>query len=104
MGQYTITLSQEEEKALLTDMLSIQEWLDNAIHNKARQCIDGVNEQALEPSSKMLTEPDLKAIRDMMDSANLPAVVITPRALPNHIKGEVVRRAKVKSAAERQAE
>ena len=42
MGQYTVTLSAEEEKALLTDMISIQEWLDNAIHNKARQCIDAI--------------------------------------------------------------
>ena len=37
MGQYTITLVDEEEKVLLTDMISIQEWLDNAIHNKASQ-------------------------------------------------------------------
>jgi len=39
---FTIKISAEEEKALLTDMVSIQTWIENAIHNKARQCIDNV--------------------------------------------------------------
>lgn len=104
MGQYTVTLSKEEEKALLTDMASIQDWINNVIYNKARQCMDRVNEEALKPNSEMLTNDDLIHIRRMMDEANLPIVVVTPKALPNHIKGEVVRRAKIKSATERQAE
>lgn len=45
MAQYTVTLSPEEEKALLTDMISIQDWLSNAIHNKARQCIDAMENE-----------------------------------------------------------
>lgn len=45
MAQFTITILDEEEKALLTDMVSIQDWIDNAIHNKARQCIDKVVEK-----------------------------------------------------------
>ena len=49
MGKHTITLSDEEEKALLVDMISIQEWVDNAIHNRARQSIDKV---ILEHSNK----------------------------------------------------
>jgi len=42
MGEYKIILSEEEEKALLTDMISIQDWLDNAIKNKTSQCIDKI--------------------------------------------------------------
>ncbi len=42
MAEYKVTLSAEEEKALLADVISIQDWLNNAIHNKARQCIDRV--------------------------------------------------------------
>ena len=38
MGDWTVTLSSEEEKALLVDVISIQDWLNNAVHNKARQC------------------------------------------------------------------
>jgi hypothetical protein len=40
MANYTVTLSPEQEKALLSDIVSIQEWVENAIKNKARQMID----------------------------------------------------------------
>ncbi|MBA7472200.1 MAG: hypothetical protein GH156_00550 [Dehalococcoidia bacterium] len=76
MREYTVTLSDEEEKALLTDMVSIQEWLDNVIHNKARQCIDMIVEQHSDRQ---------------------------PKKLPVEEKLRVVREAKVESAAERQA-
>jgi len=74
---WTITLTPEEEKALLTDMISIQAWVDNAIHNKARQCIDMVIEQVSDKQSKKLTVDE---------------------------KLLIVSKAVVKSAAERQAE
>lgn len=37
MPQFTITLTDEQVKALETDMLSIQEWIDNAINVKANK-------------------------------------------------------------------
>ena len=37
---YTITLNDVQQKALLGNMVSIQDWIDNAIGNKARKCID----------------------------------------------------------------
>ena len=77
MGQYTVTLSAEEEKALLTDMISIQDWLDNAIHNKARQCIDMVVEQVSDKQPKKIS------VKEKLD---------------------IVKAAIIKSAAERQAE
>lgn len=77
MGIYKVTLSEEEEKALLTDMISIQEWIDNAIHNKARQCIDNIVTQY---SDKQ------------------------PGKISIEAKLAIVRSAKVKPAAERQAE
>ena len=46
MADYTVTLTAVQEKALLGDMLSIQEWVDNAIHNKARKMIDYYVEQS----------------------------------------------------------
>jgi len=70
MGEYIVKLTEVEEKALLTDMVSIQEWLDNVIHNKARQCINRiatsqisfeeklniVKEAKVEPASRRETE------------------------------------------------
>lgn len=65
MGEYTITLLEEEEKALLTDMASIQEWLDNAIHNKARQCIDKVVEECSDRQAKKISNAEkLQIVRE----------------------------------------
>lgn len=65
MREYTVNLTPEQEKALLTDMVSIQEWLDNAIHNKARQCIDKIVEQHSDRQAKTLSpEEKLKIVRE----------------------------------------
>ena len=40
--KYTVELTPEEEKALLTDMTSIFEWINTAIHNKAKKCMDKI--------------------------------------------------------------
>ena len=42
MAQFTITINDAEEKALLTNMISVQTWLNNAIHEKARRVIDDI--------------------------------------------------------------
>lgn len=74
---YIVTLSDEEEKALLTDMISIQAWLNNAIHNRARIQIDRIVEQV---SDK---QPGKISIQEKL---------------------RIVAEADIKSAAERQAE
>lgn len=40
--QYTITLSDAEDKALAFVAVSQQEWIDNAIHNRCRLAIDEI--------------------------------------------------------------
>lgn len=60
MKQFTIIISNEEEKALLTDMISIQEWIQNAISNKARQTIDTIIEAETTHNFRKLT-PSAKA-------------------------------------------
>ena len=42
MKEFVVAVSDAEEKALLTNMLSVQTWIENAIHNKARQCMDNI--------------------------------------------------------------
>ena len=46
MANYTVTLSAVQEKALLGNMTSIQDWVENSIGNKARKCIDKYVEQS----------------------------------------------------------
>lgn len=42
MKSYTVTLTDAEDKAMLIDVVDSQMWIDNAVHNKARQCEDRV--------------------------------------------------------------
>ncbi len=64
MGNYIITLLPEEEKALLTDMISIQDWVDNLLHEKARRIIDTIvkKHSDLQPSKMSMTDK-LKIIK-----------------------------------------
>lgn len=103
MAQYTVIISDEEEKALLTDMVSIQDWLDNAVHNKARQCVDVVCRQALEDESDTLLTKGEKG-QIVAALAKEGRVISTIKHMPPEIKGQIVALARVKSVAERQAE
>lgn len=67
MGQYIINLTEEEEKCLLTDMADIQTWIENAIKNKARQCIDRIVEQSGEGSKFTPSEKKLEIIRRLIN-------------------------------------
>ena len=42
MAQYTITLSDAEDKALGVVALSQQDWIDNAVHNRCRIAIEKI--------------------------------------------------------------
>lgn len=55
---FTVEINDAEEKALLTDMVSIQEWIDNAIQNKARRTIDSIVEKKTDKQPKKMTVAD----------------------------------------------
>ena len=42
MPNYTITLSEAEDKALHTISVTAQEWIDNAVHNRCRIAMDEI--------------------------------------------------------------
>lgn len=42
MKQYTITLSDAEDKALSVIALSQQDWIDNAVHERCRIAIEEI--------------------------------------------------------------
>lgn len=77
MKQYTITLSDEEDKAMQHIAVSVQNWLDNAIHNRARQATDEI---ILEHSDKQ------------------------PKKISQEERASIVRKADIKTAAQRQKE
>ena len=47
MSQYTVTLSQAENDALGYAALSQQDWIDNAVHERARIAIDEIAQIAI---------------------------------------------------------
>lgn len=42
MSQYTITLSNAEDKALHVVAMSAQDWIDNAVHERCRVAIEEI--------------------------------------------------------------
>jgi len=81
MAEYTITLTDAEDKALRVVALDPQDWIDNAVHNRCRIAIDDIYTAEVE---RMTADPDITTI---------PAD-----------KNQVVLDADVQSAADRQAQ
>jgi len=59
IGSKSFTLTDEEEKALLTDMVDIAEWVENLLRNKARQVMDRIIEEHTEYNPRRL-DPERK--------------------------------------------
>ena len=81
MTTYTITLTDSEKKAMEYVAVSVQDWADNALKNRARQAIDEIYNMEV---ARMTADPDITSI---------PAD-----------KDQVVLNADIKSAAVRNAE
>ena len=78
---YTTTLTDSEKKAMEYIALSVQDWADNALQNRARIAIDEIYNAEV---ARMTADPDITSI-----PADKDAVVLA---------------ADIKSAATRQAE
>ena len=81
MAEYTVTLTDAEDKALRYVAIDPQDWIDNAVHNRCRIAIDEIYNAEVE---RMVADPNVTTI-----PADKEAVVLS---------------ADVQTAAERQAE
>ena len=81
MAEYTITLTDAEDKALRYVAFDPQDWIDNAVHNRCSQAVDQIYQEEVE---RMTADPDITSI-----PAN---------------KEQVVLDADIMSAADRQAQ
>lgn len=111
MAKHTVTLdlTPEQEKTLLTDMVSIDVWLDNAfkeviVKPKLRKLegiiiSDAMSNTKFRPDNPdILDEADKQSALNMMVEDGVLTVEGSPRA-----KAEVIKRAKVLSASEKDA-
>ena len=103
MAKHTIELTPEQEKALLTDMVSIDEFIRNALLTRANRYINLICEKALkDETGEILAEIDKANIENQI--AALGKVIYGMEDLPDNIKTEIVQKASIKSAAERNEE
>lgn len=72
IGQESFTLTDEEEKVLLTDMVDIAEWVENFVRDKARKVMDRLVAEHTEYNPAKL-DPDRK--RQIMVSLKLKTAV-----------------------------
>jgi len=68
IGQKSFTLTDEEEKALLTDMEDIFLWVKNLVENKVRQVMDRIIEEHTEYNPTRL---DLERKRKIISGLKL---------------------------------
>ena len=103
MKTFSITIDDEVQKAMEWDIVSLDIWANNVIFNKARQCADEICRLALEDNTHtILSLEDKQLLRDWL--TNQGVVLTSVKQLPDNIKKEIVKRAVIQSAAERQPE
>jgi len=86
VGSREITLTDEEEKALLTDMVDIAEWVENLLRNKVRQVMDRIIEEQTEYNPRRLT-PERK--REIVAKLELKTALERNRELEEEMAREI---------------
>ena len=103
MKTFSITIDDEIQKALEWDIVDLDVWANNAVFNKARKCADEICRLALEDTTHtILSQANKELLANYL--ANQGIVLTSVKQLPNGIKKEIVKRANIKSAAERNTE
>jgi len=83
VGNDSFTLADEEVKALETDMISVFEWIKNAIENKARKTVDFIITEKTDRQAKKVPKAEkLALIKDM----DLPTVIEKNATFENETK------------------
>jgi hypothetical protein len=60
--QYVVVLSEAEEKALLTEVVSVREWLSNFAHASARRAMARIVEETTDKRAAKLSEHERESI------------------------------------------
>jgi hypothetical protein len=88
MPTYTIELNADQEKALLSDMPSIQDWISNVVHEKIRKCADRICKSSLEDESLLPVEEKNQIAQLLIDRGIGMSSIKT---MPLDIKLQIVR-------------
>ena len=100
--QININISSEQEKAILTQFVSIKIYLQQMIDNRAWRIINNIVKEYAKGNCNVVgvTKEEQTIINAKLSNK----IIIQPDNLPNEVKQIIVRRADVKSAIEKIAE
>ena len=83
---YTVTLTSSENKAMEHIAYSVQDWIDNSIHNRARLATDEIYNKEVE---RMTADPSVESIPADKDQVVLDADIKTAKQISDEIEAEI---------------
>jgi len=76
MADYTVTLTDSEDKAMQYVVVSVQEWVNNVVHDRARVAKDTIYNEEVQ---RMTDDPDISSIPADKDQVVLDADLETAK-------------------------
>jgi hypothetical protein len=84
--EYTISITEAEKKAMEHITYSVQDWIDNSIHNRARKAIDEIYNKEVE---RMNADPSIESIPANKDQVVLDADIKTAKQISDEAEAEI---------------
>jgi len=97
--QITITLTEEQKKALLTEYISIEEYCQQVIENRANRIINEIVRDCAD--GKISTDALTKTEQAGMDKALADRIIIHSSSLPKEVKALIMKKAKIPTMVEK---
>lgn len=92
--EITVIITDDEEKALLSDINDIDVWAFNAVENKVKQCVNSIVKRALtDTSNTVLSVADKEQLMTVLNSKGI--IIPTIDIIPYNIKLEIVKRSNI---------
>jgi len=85
MAKYTVELSDAEVKAMGVIAYSVQDWIDNAVHNRARLAVDEIYNSEVE---RMNADPNIDSIPADKDAVVIAADIKSAKEITDEASAE----------------
>ena len=85
MAKYTVELTDAEDKAMEHIAVSVQEWVDNAVKNRARISKEDIYNKEVE---RMNADPSIESIPADKDQVVLDADIKTAKQISDEAEAE----------------
>ena len=94
--QINLTLSNEQIKALLTEYISIEEYCQRVVENRANRIMMDIVKKYADKLEGVTVEE-----QEIINNKLAGKIVVRPDKLPEEVKQIIVRRAKIKTMVEK---